>query len=614
VLVDDCTPDKHIQGYLAALKKRERPDLLIIHRQVNGGFSEAVNIGMLIAGDGDVILLNADTVVQSGWVDRLVAAAQSDAHIATVTPLSNNGEICNIPYIGQSLPVTEASLAIEIDTAAATVNTAKRVDIPVAIGFCMLIRRTCLDEIGLFDAAMWGRGYGEEVDFCIKAAARGWRHVMAADCFVVHRGNVFFGAEKAERINVSAQQITALYPFYDQTIKRFLKTDPGLAVRRAVNLELINNNLPSRRILHISHNFGGGTEQYIKGSESLNIAEGLVPFILRYNHEGAAELEVNLAGNRLCGFFNEHHTEHYKEHDVEGLKADISKLGFAHLHIHAPFGVPYALLDWLSLTYPFTLTIHDYAWICPRVNLTTSAGQYCNEPPVAQCNQCVKLYQPFPELSHFVEDVAGDIAAYRDRFATIIARAETVLAGANDVVQRMQHHGIQGEYQAVAHPVVKGSVFAKTGAVSNQGLETGLITVALLGVLSDIKGFYVLLECAGYAYKKKLPLRFVVFGFTANDALCLALPNIEIVGRYKEEDLDKLVQSYRPHLSFFPNQVPETFSYTLSHAFRLGLWPVVTDIGAPAERVKASGFGGVYDRLNTPEQICDLLLEQALLI
>ena len=78
-----------------------------------------------------------------------------------------------------------------------------------------------------------------------------------------------------------------------------------------------------------------------------------------------------------------------------------------------------------------------------------------------------------------------------------------------------------------------------------------------------------------------------------NDDLFQGLPNVTITGRYDEDDLDELVDVYRPSLSFFPNQWPETYSYTLSHALRFGLYPVVTDIGAPAERVRAAGFGAV---------------------
>ena len=58
----------------------------------------------------------------------------------------------------------------------------------------MYIRRAALADIGLFDAEAFGRGYGEENDFCLRASARGWRHLLACDTFVYHEGAVSFGA------------------------------------------------------------------------------------------------------------------------------------------------------------------------------------------------------------------------------------------------------------------------------------------------------------------------------------------------------------------------------------------------------------------------------------
>ena len=44
----------------------------------------------------------------------------------------------------------------------------------------MSIRRDCLNEVGMFDEALFARGDGEENDFCLRAVKRGWRNVLAA--------------------------------------------------------------------------------------------------------------------------------------------------------------------------------------------------------------------------------------------------------------------------------------------------------------------------------------------------------------------------------------------------------------------------------------------------
>ena len=121
----------------------------------------------------------------------------------------------------------------------------------------------------------------------------------------------------------------------------------------------------------------------------------------------------------------------------------------------------------------------------------------------------------------------------------------------------------------------------------------------------------MLRDCARYAQDQNLPLHFVLIGYPEEADLLDGLSNVSITGRYREEDLPGLVAAWRPDVAFFPAQWPETFSYTLSHAFRLGLWPVVSDIGALAERVRDSGQGVVYPLEAGPDVLCRLLLEQA---
>ena len=60
------------------------------------GFAAASNAG-IAAGRGDVVLLNSDTHVTVGWLEKLRAAALSAPDIGTVTPFSNQATICSLP-------------------------------------------------------------------------------------------------------------------------------------------------------------------------------------------------------------------------------------------------------------------------------------------------------------------------------------------------------------------------------------------------------------------------------------------------------------------------------------------------------------------------------------
>ena len=144
------------------------------------------------AGGRDVVLLNSDTEVPSGWLRRLAAQAYADRRVATVSPLSNNATICSYPD-NDGGPIAFGQTLEEVDDVCRTVNAGRWVDAPTTSGFCMYIRRKALREVGLFDAERFTVGYGEENDFCLRATALGWKHRIACDTFVYHKGSVSFG-------------------------------------------------------------------------------------------------------------------------------------------------------------------------------------------------------------------------------------------------------------------------------------------------------------------------------------------------------------------------------------------------------------------------------------
>src|SRR5262249_39068630 len=154
------------------------------------------NRGMELARrDADVVLLNSDTIVTQGWLDKLVRCAESDPMIGTITPFSNNAEICSFPRFCENNAWTGESdveqIAQALERAAAPVYP----DLPTGVGFCLYIRRVLIDEIGAFDP-VFGLGYGEENDYCMRATEHGFRNVLCDDTFVVHLGGSSFGDKR----------------------------------------------------------------------------------------------------------------------------------------------------------------------------------------------------------------------------------------------------------------------------------------------------------------------------------------------------------------------------------------------------------------------------------
>ena len=140
------------------------------------------------------MLLNSDTLVAPGWLERLRQAAYAAPDIGTATPLSNSASILSYPGPAEANPMSDIADTARLTMLAHKANAGSVVDIPVAVGFCMYIRRDCLDSVGLFRTDLFAQGYGEENDFCLRARHLGWRHVAAPGVFVAHAGGALVRA------------------------------------------------------------------------------------------------------------------------------------------------------------------------------------------------------------------------------------------------------------------------------------------------------------------------------------------------------------------------------------------------------------------------------------
>ena len=233
VVIDDASPEPGIAAWLDELAAQRRIELL--RNASNLGFVRTANRGLALHPDRDVVLLNSDAETANDWLDRLHACAYRERDVGTVTPFSNNATICSYPYEGWA-GGTPGTLGLAgLDRLFASVNAGRHADLPTAVGFCMYIRRACLDAVGAFDAERFGRGYGEENDFCMRAAAAGWRSVLAADVFVFHEGAVSFSGERDALTRAATTALLERHPEYSRRIDEFHAADPLRPLRRAVD-------------------------------------------------------------------------------------------------------------------------------------------------------------------------------------------------------------------------------------------------------------------------------------------------------------------------------------------------------------------------------------------
>lgn len=228
LVIDDASTDSNIQPLLLSWVDKAESSRQLLTNAANLGFVATANLGMRLTKT-DVVLLNSDTEVTHGWLQCLTNCLESDSSIATATPWSNNGEIVSIPEFCVANPPPDNANAV----AAAIASCGKAVypNMPTAVGFCMAISLRAIRTIGVFDEATFGRGYGEENDFCQRAEQAGFRNVLCDNAYVVHHGGASFGPIGLKPDESSMQRLLAKHPDYQRQVSEFIKNDP-LASRR----------------------------------------------------------------------------------------------------------------------------------------------------------------------------------------------------------------------------------------------------------------------------------------------------------------------------------------------------------------------------------------------
>ena len=559
LVIDDKSPEPALSAWLVGLAAEGR--IVLLRNRRNLGFVASVNRGMREAGSADVVLLNSDTEVPAGWLRRLAAQAYLTPNIASVSPFSNNATICGYPR-DQGSPLPFGHTLAQVDAACQAANTGRSVPVPTTVGFCMYIRRAALDAVGLFDEAAFGRGYGEENDFCLRASACGWTHTLACDVFVYHEGAVSFGDETAPRVSEAMKILAARYPRYSEDVARHVRRDAAAPPRFAVTAALFAASaLPV--ILMVSHDLGGGVSRHIAGL-CVRLAGRAQCLVLSATPRGS---ELGVPG------LPDHPVLDLPAERLDDLARLLRSAGVGRVHIHHLAGMDIdvrALIDRLGVG--FDLTVHDYHGICPQVNLLPwPDGLACDEPGPAACNACIA-----DRPSHG----ARDIQAWRWEHAWVFRDAERVLCPSADVRDRLARFGAGARAVVAPHEPVPAAPWP---LLPPPKPGRGKLRVALIGVLAPHKGAAMVAAVLAQADPARFAFHLigdVEAGFPDD-----ARARLHITGRYDEADLPDLLAKARPHVLWFPASWPETYSYTLSAGIASGLPIVASRIGALPERL-----------------------------
>lgn len=573
IVIEDASPEPELVAWLESLAA-QHPRITLLRNPENLGFVQTCNRGMALHPERDVVLLNSDTEVANDWLARLQACAYRDRRIGTVTPFSNNATICSYPRFCADNPLPSPWSVTELDALFNQCNPGQWTEIPTAVGFCMYIRRDCLIATGLFDERHFGKGYGEENDFSLRARALGWRHALCADVFVYHAGSVSFADHQNHKKRHAMTVLNRLYPDYESLVHRHIAQDPARPLRARVDLaRLTRSRLP--KVLFVAHDRGGGTMRHIEDLAEL-FADRLQLLLLRPDGNSQYLLSWLRSTESLQLMFR-------LPDDADALLECLRTLAVRRVHFHHTLGLHPLLLNLPArLDTPYEFTVHDYYACCPQITLTDYQNRYCGEPDEAGCNRCLTIL-PTPD---------GDtIQTWRQRHQSFVTQAERVLAPSQDVARRFARYFPTARIQWAPHPDLDAQACP---APQPEPLSPDApLRIVVLGALSEIKGADVLEQCALDAGQRSLPLAFQLVGYAYRDPHRPPRDVLRIHGPYDDAELPNLLTEAQPHVVWFPALWPETYSYTLSACLRLGLPVVVPDLGAFPERVAGRSWSWV---------------------
>jgi GT2 family glycosyltransferase/glycosyltransferase involved in cell wall biosynthesis len=584
LLIDDASPEIAVRTYFSGLRARRLPQVSLYRNEGNLGFTLTANRGLREARpDADVVLLNSDTAVTRDWLGKLARCAASDPRIGTITPFSNNAEICSWPRFCSNNPWPAGQDLEPLVRALELAAVPTYPDLPTGVGFCFYIRRALLEAIGAFDPA-FGLGYGEENDFCLRAAAAGYRNVLCEDTFVLHQGGSSFGDRRADLARRNTALLLERHPQYLDLVHDYIAADPLRPLREVARSQHRVLTGARHGILHVLHGHGGGTEYHVRALIAASSSAFRHYLLIAVGDDW--RLEEHVDGDVTGYDFRRAAEEDWRDF-LGGL---VTRFGVDLIHLHNISSARRAMLSALAtLQVAYGYTVHDLNFACPTITFLGADGRYCHGvTDVATCATCLGAQPEFAGV---------DIGPWRAGHQALLEGAAFVIAPSQWAADMLRRYFPGRAVTVVAHGSGEGTAREDAVYTRLQLPADGIPTVAVIGAIGADKGSSRLERLVELTRQRGLRLRWVLIGY--DDRSREPTQSADAVftrhGPFDSREIGALLEHYRARLVAYPSAGPETFSFTLSEAWAAGRPVLVPPIGALAERVAATGAGWVLE-------------------
>lgn len=482
ILIDDKSTDERIRPYLE--REMRCPGICVLFNDQNRGFSANVNTGLAYSRR-DTILLNSDTIVTDRWVEKLQRCADSSARIATVTPLSNAATLASVPEFLRDNRIPDGFDVDEYAELVERTSLRRYPTVSVAVGFCMYIRQEAYEAVGPFDAATFGRGYGEENDFCNRCGMLGYVHVLCDDTFVYHKGTASFESDEKKRLCDEHDRILRKrYPLQMKENDRYCAENPDQDIRDNLKLHtrLANGVGNLLYFLHldfqgIAKNHIGGTQLHVRdlvrgAVKDYNVfvaaRDGEVLRLTIYPRDGGEKLMLKFPIGEKPLF-----PVLWDEKLAEILRQILTVFDIDLVHVHHTEGLTLDIFEVSkALGIPVICTLHDYYYACPTIKLLDRDGTFCPSDgrfaPADDrtCRLCLHKNCGYGHVSVIDRwrrenlralSVCGKLIFPSESAEAVMMQAFPELESRSVVIP----HGSGDPMEKAGHTVVKGTVSAK---------------------------------------------------------------------------------------------------------------------------------------------------------
>ncbi|NPD21306.1 glycosyltransferase [Alterinioella nitratireducens] len=575
IVIEDCSTDDRVRPFLRDWTGARADRVTLLENPRNLGFIGSVNKGLkqALKQDNPVILLNSDALVPWGWASRLIAPILRDETVASVTPMSNDAELMTVPQISTRCPLVPGegdaldALARRFD------GRAILPEAPTGVGFCMALNPDFLARVPGFDTD-FGRGYGEEVDWCQKTRALGGRHLGLANLFVEHRGGESFGSEaKQALLRRNGAILSGRYPEFDREVQEFIRNDPLVAPRLALAVGLLAERAEGPVPIYLAHSLGGGAEHFLQRGISEDLARGQGSIVLRVGGAERFQLEIRLPSGQVAGTTN--NLSYVKEllHPIRARRI-VYSCGVGDLD---PVGLPDILRDLCRAHTGDRIEVlfHDFLPVSPSYCLLDGDGIYRGPVTPDRADPAHVATRPDGTRVSLVE--------WQGKWGAVLESATRITVFSENSRDHVlaAWPGLERKLRVRPHELL-----APVPRLSAP--DGGKTVIGVLGNIGYQKGAG-LVEDLGRHLRKDPSMSLVLVG---NIDPSFSLPRqVTIHGDYRLDQIGDLVARYGITCWLIPSIWPETFSYTTHEALATGLPVHAFDIGAQGAAVARAENG-----------------------